>query len=246
MFRFVSRTMVFIGLLLFCNATTMATASYSCPYCHEISESCYSDEIGAIYCKERLMTYPKDQELEVYHVKDGTLYIAEGAFSENSYIKQVIIPDGVVKIEKYAFECCFALERVDLPRTLMIIDTSAFNMCFNLSEINMPQELYAIGDGAFSDCWKLKTLSLPESLRFIGTEAFAVSGLEEVYIHTIDLITGRWVFPRKYDQDTLTLHLPRVIIEEDAGMIDDLLEEIGSNPNATILYDLPSSYDIES
>ena len=103
MFRFVSRTMVFIGLLLFCNATTMATASYSCPYCHEISESCYSDEIGAIYCKERLMTYPKDQELEVYHVKDGTLYIAEGAFSENSYIKQVIIPDGVVKIEKYAF-----------------------------------------------------------------------------------------------------------------------------------------------
>ena len=87
---------------------------------------------------------------------------------------------------------------------------------------------------------------LPESLRFIGTEAFAVSGLEEVYIHTIDLVTGRWVFPRKYDQDTLTLHLPRVIIEEDAGMIDDLLEEIGSNPNATILYDLPSSYDIES
>jgi len=235
--------MLFVGLMLFCSA--VATASYLCPYCGEASESCYTDESGAVYCKEKLMTYPKEQELEVYHVKDGTRYIGESAFSENPYIRQVIIPEGVVKIGKYAFESCSALERVELPQTLMIIDAAAFSVCSNLSEVKLPQELYAIGDRAFSDCWNLKTLSLPESLRSIGTEAFAVSGLEEVYIHTIDLITGRWVFPRKYDEDTLTIHLPRVMIEEEAGMMDDLLEEISTDPNVIIHYDLPSSYDIE-
>ena len=93
---------IFIGLMLLCNVT--ATELYSCPYCHETSESCYTDETGAIYCKEKLMKYPKDQEIEVYYVKDGTHYIAEEAFSANPYIRQVIIPEGVVKIGECAFE----------------------------------------------------------------------------------------------------------------------------------------------
>ena len=239
---------IFIGLMLLCNVTATVTAIelYSCQYCHETSESCYTDETGAIYCKEKLMKYPKDQEIEVYYVKDGTHYIAEEAFSANPYIRQVIIPEGVVKIGECAFESCFALERVELPQSLMIIESGAFSVCTSLSEVRMSEGIYAIGDSAFSDCWNLKALSLPETLRFIGTEAFAVSGLEEVYIHTIDLITGSWVFPRKYDEDTLTIHLPRVMIEEEAGMMDGLLEELRTKKYVSIHYDLSSSYDIEN
>ena len=122
---------IFIGLMLLCNVTATVTAIelYSCPYCHETSESCYTDETGAIYCKEKLMKYAKDQEIEVYYVKDGTHYIAEEAFSANPYIRQVIIPEGVVKIGECAFESCFALERVELPQSLMIIESGAFSVC---------------------------------------------------------------------------------------------------------------------
>jgi len=66
------------------------------------------------------------------------LAIAEGAFSGNDALTEVVIPDAVQEIPARAFEKCTSLTKVTLPYKLQDIDESAFNYCDALETLYFP------------------------------------------------------------------------------------------------------------
>jgi hypothetical protein len=99
---------------------------------------------------------------------DSVLYldmpIADNAFKEVHFIKEVYMGDGVTSIGNNAFSHCWSLSEVVMPDTLTSVGDGAFEGCTKLTRIELPRELSYIGFGALEGCTSLEEISLP----FIG------------------------------------------------------------------------------
>ncbi|MDL2248722.1 leucine-rich repeat domain-containing protein [Tyzzerella sp. OttesenSCG-928-J15] len=106
----------------------------------------YESHSGVLYDKiEKVLTkYPIQKKDKEYTVLEGTKVIEHNAFSENDYIKKVILPEGLVKIDKSAFIACDALETINIPSTVEEIGYLAFNQCNNIKTIKMPNTIKQI------------------------------------------------------------------------------------------------------
>lgn len=58
-------------ILLLMMVPVLGCAEEACPLCGEISEVCLTDECGAVYCSGTLVSYPIEQDLTSYTVRDG-------------------------------------------------------------------------------------------------------------------------------------------------------------------------------
>jgi len=61
-----------------------------------------------------LIAFPPGLRIEKYEIPQGTTLIAERAFKQNPYIKEIVIPASVVRIQDYAFENCASLEKIEV------------------------------------------------------------------------------------------------------------------------------------
>lgn len=64
--------------------------------------------------KTILIAFPPGLQIEKYEIPKGTTLIAERAFKQNPYVKEIIIPASVVQIQDYAFENCASLEKIEV------------------------------------------------------------------------------------------------------------------------------------
>lgn len=64
--------------------------------------------------KSTLIAFPPGLRIEKYEIPQGTTLIAERAFKQNPYIKEIVIPASVVRIQDYAFENCASLEKIEV------------------------------------------------------------------------------------------------------------------------------------
>lgn len=83
-----------------------------------------------------------------YHVEEGTLSIADGAFSHNRGLCEVILPQGLVAIGASSFKGCVDLTRAYLPESVCSIGEEAF-FDTSLCEVNIPACLEELGNCAF-------------------------------------------------------------------------------------------------
>ena len=102
---------------------------------------------GTLQC-----TYPRSlSEIEITKAS----MIAEGAFKECKYLKNIILPDSLISIGKYAFEFCSRLSTITLPKNLSNINSFAFYHCdnlkivINLSKLNIAEKSSANGYVAY-------------------------------------------------------------------------------------------------
>lgn len=133
--------------------------------------------------------------------------IGKNLFSNQSQLKNVIIPDSVTEIGWCAFENCTGLKSIAFPKLLQNIGGSSFSGCTGLTNIVIPNSVKSIYGGAFegctgltnvvigngvtnigveafSGCKKLVSLTIGESVKTIGYEAFArCSSLSELYFN---------------------------------------------------------------
>ena len=109
-----------------------------------------------------------------YTVKEGTLCIADQAFSlgVNSGIKEVTICDSVRYIGEEAFYHCKYLVTVNIGNGVTIIGKSAFKQCQKLVNLTIGNNVKSIGETAFMWCNALKEVAIPDSVTEIGMEAF--------------------------------------------------------------------------
>ena len=101
---------------------------------------------------------------------DGVKGIAENAFANMKFIREVSLPEGLEEISPGAFINCEHLETVNLPSSLKTIGAGAFKGC-GLKKLTLPVGLQSIGVEAFMNCNELTDLYIPENsnLKFSKT-----------------------------------------------------------------------------
>ena len=127
-------------------------------------------------------------------IKDGTLGIANGAFSYCTRLTSISIPESLVYIGEYAFENC-GLKTVIIPESVTKIGYGAFMECGSLYSVTIGNSVMSsgasavarlgtptsvtayinktsIGDYAFQDCSRLAFLHIGNNVTSIGYGAF--------------------------------------------------------------------------
>ena len=139
---------------------------------------------GIVYVGKVLYTYkgtmPEGTNIEI---EEGTLGIANSAFSGCSALTSVTIPNSVTTIGDYAFSGCSGLTSITIPNSVTSIGSSAFSGCSGLTSITIPNSVTSIGISAFQNCSGLTSVTIPNSVTSIGRWAFrGCSGLTSVSI----------------------------------------------------------------
>ena len=115
-------------------------------------------------------TMPENTTIEV---KEGTLAIADYAFSSCNNLNSVILPEGLTFIGKLAFAGCQNLSSITIPESVTTIGNNAFRSCQRLSSIVIPENVTTICDETFRSCYNLSSVTIPEGVTSIGNDAFA-------------------------------------------------------------------------
>ena len=106
-------------------------------------------------------------------VKDGTLGIANSAFSDCTGLTSIEIPASVTSIGDYAFYNCSSLTSIEIPNSVTSIGESAFWGCQGLASIVFGNGVTSIGSSAFWGCRALKSLIIPEGVTEIKAYTFS-------------------------------------------------------------------------
>lgn len=96
------------------------------------SDSSWSD--GAMYIDGHLVSGDSTAE-GVLYINDGTLTVADGAFSGCYSITEVNMPDSVKSVGAFAFQNCDALLKVKLSDSLALLPKGLFHGCGALTTV---------------------------------------------------------------------------------------------------------------
>lgn len=124
------------------------------------------------YSMQTLLTYPYTLRKSSYTIPAGTRIIANSAFTNNIYLKEVIIPAGVTQIGESAFALDTTLESINIPNTIRSIGSRAFFNCRFLRSIELPDGVVEIGSSVFKACIRLTSIRIPASVEQIGENIF--------------------------------------------------------------------------
>ena len=111
--------------------------------------------------------------------------ISSNAFSDNCYVKKVIISPHVKEIGSDAFFQCEELQVVEFQQNseLQIIGKNAF-IRTNINRVFIPPSVIEIGESAFYECDNLQLVEIPynSQLQIIGKESFSGSQIRRIFI----------------------------------------------------------------
>lgn len=138
-------------------------------------------------------TMPSDTTITL---KEGTLGVADYAFSQRDTLTKVILPESVKSIGEHAFQYCTKLVNINLPNNLLSIGNSAFEGCKWLKISSIPDSVITIGSYAFSGCTSLNDFfTIGASVTSIGEYAFyKCSNLRTLYISSSIVRIGSYSF----------------------------------------------------
>ena len=90
--------------------------------------------------------------IEECEIKEGTLVIADYAFSGCNKLTSITIGDSVTSIGNSAFSNCTSLTNIRIPSSVTSIGSNAFRYCSSLARIIIPKNVQSVGGMVFSDC----------------------------------------------------------------------------------------------
>ncbi len=159
----------------------------------------------------------REQAQGTFNVLEGTVGIANNAFSNCAKLTEINMPDSVVYIGSFAFKGCKELLNIKFPEKVSLfgdgvllecpnlsriqIPTGVKDMnamlrsCANLVSIKIPEGVTKIGAYAFADCERLMNIELPDSLTQIASTAFQNTGYVNDKANWEDgvLYLGKWL-----------------------------------------------------
>lgn len=100
--------------------------------------------------------------------------IAESAFYNHMYIKEVTIPKTVTRIEAAAFGYCPELAKVNIQNGTesLFIGAGAFENCQVLTSVSFGNRPIHIDDMAFKNCIRLGSVDINSNISHFGYQAF--------------------------------------------------------------------------
>lgn len=128
---------------------------------------------GMVYAGKVAYTYkgkmPPNTKIQI---KEGTLGIAEYAFSDVENMKSITIPQSVTNIGFAAFDECKGLTSITIPNSVTTIEGWTFRSCSSLTSVSLPNSVTSIGKEAFYGCNNLKSIDIPGDVSLIDEGTF--------------------------------------------------------------------------
>lgn len=138
--------------------------------------SCPVGKTGAYTVPETVTEIEKSaftaSGVESVSMSDAVNAVGEGAFSNCSKLKSVVLPKGLKELKKSLFSGCSALEAISIPDSVKTLGEGVFSGCAALKEVKIPGEVTVIPKNAFSGCTALESVSIPKSVTAIKEAAF--------------------------------------------------------------------------
>ena len=138
--------------------------------------SCPVGKTGAYTVPETVTEIEKSafaaSGVESVSMSDAVNAVGEGAFSNCSKLKSVVLPKGLKELKKSLFSGCSALEAISIPDSVKTLGEGVFSGCAALKEVKIPGEVTVIPKNAFSGCAALESVSIPASVTAIKEAAF--------------------------------------------------------------------------
>lgn len=138
--------------------------------------SCPVGKTGAYTVPETVTEIEKSafaaSGVESVSMSDAVNAVGEGAFSNCSKLKSVVLPKGLKELKKSLFSGCSALEAISIPDSVKTLGEGVFSGCAALKEVKIPGEVTVIPKNVFSGCAALESVSIPASVTAIKEAAF--------------------------------------------------------------------------
>ena len=138
--------------------------------------SCPVGKTGAYTVPETVTEIEKSafaaSGVESVSMSDAVTAVGEGAFSNCSKLKSVVLPKGLKELKSGLFSGCSALEKISIPDSVKTLGEGVFSGCAALKEVKIPGEVTVIPKNAFSGCAALESVSIPASVTAIKEAAF--------------------------------------------------------------------------
>ena len=131
----------------------------------DTNNTAYCSENGILYNKEKteIICFPNKKTGTSFTIPNSVTKIADGAFENCQYLKNVTILDGVTSIGDNSFNACKNLTGIIIPHGVPRIGNKTFYGCINLTSVTIPNSVMSIGEDAFRNCDKL------EKVNYIGS-----------------------------------------------------------------------------
>ena len=135
-------------------------------------ESEYID--GGKYVDGWLVKYVStDSDVKAIEIANGTVGVADGAFTLAPYIHEITFADSVKYIGAYITQGVQELKKVKWGNNLISIGDRAFENCLYLGDtLTLPDTLQTIGEKAFRNCQYLWYINFGSAVKSIGNNAF--------------------------------------------------------------------------
>ena len=127
---------------------------------------------------DRLYHYPKAVTWERTVLPATIRRICRGAFLDNDYLKELILPDGLETVEYRAIMSC-GLRRLTIPASVKKVEKEAFFRCEKMEQIDLLCDTGAVESGALYGCGRTMLtangcrLTFEEELRIRNISLFA-------------------------------------------------------------------------
>lgn len=142
---------------IYANAFTHNKSQTQITVAEENPYFCAVDNVLFTKDMKKLVCYPGGLTQDTYEVPEGVTTIAEEGFSQNEWIKRVVLPDTVTVMETDAFFGCWALSQINLPSGLKRIESATFNHTA-LENVVVPASVQYIGHLAFASIDEMKSI----------------------------------------------------------------------------------------
>lgn len=126
---------------------------------------------GVVYAGNIVLDF--DNTVAMVTIREGTRIIADGAFSNSTKLRSIVIPDSVINIGRRVFKSCSNLQNVTLGEGISEIDYEAFSYCKSLQSIVIPDSVSSIDDWAFAQSNNLNNITMSNGIVSIGEYAFS-------------------------------------------------------------------------
>lgn len=160
----IPNTIATIGYWAFINCISLNTVVFPTSiksFGSSIFEGCSSlPVIDSIRYAGTYLIEVTDTTLTNYTIKENTLYIGGGAFSNCKNLTSLTLPDKVVSIESKAFSNCSNLTSIVIPDSVVSIKENTFLNCKKLHSISIGKSVANIEKNAFSGCDSLVSVTL--------------------------------------------------------------------------------------
>ncbi len=119
-------------------------------------------------------------------LKEGTLGIADYAFSGRTGLKSITIPNSVTTVGDGAFYGCTGLKSITIPNSVTNFGGDLFSGCTGLTSVSIGNSVTSIASSTFKGCTGLTSITILDgtsTLKFEGSDHFKDAGsLSDIYI----------------------------------------------------------------